>query len=91
MKPYGVTREVLYIKGHQSVSFRLNRCEFNHSFLVCSLPTDAAGLLGTDCLESTGAIMNFECGKLTFAGTGKVPRAYSVSPTGHVALSVLMW
>jgi hypothetical protein len=72
MKPYGVTGEVLDIKGHQSVSFRLNGCEFNHSFLVCSLPTDAAVLLSTDFLESTGAIMNFECGKLTFAGAGTV-------------------
>ena len=47
-KPYGVTGEDLDIKGQQSVSFKLNGREYNHTFLACSLPTDAASLLGTD-------------------------------------------
>jgi hypothetical protein len=28
--------------------FYVERGEYKHSFLVCQLPTDAAGLLGTD-------------------------------------------
>ncbi len=52
MEPYGVTGEFLNIKGQQSVSFMLNGCEFKHTFLVCSLPTDASGLVGTDFMAS---------------------------------------
>jgi len=43
-RPYGVTGGVLDIKGRQTVSFRLNGREFKHTFLVCSLPTEAAGI-----------------------------------------------
>ena len=50
-KPHGVTGDLLDIKGLQSVSFLLNGREYTHAFLVCSLPTEAAGLLGTDILE----------------------------------------
>jgi len=46
-RPYGVTGEVLDIKG-------LNGREFTHAFLVCTLPSDAAGLLGTDLFEKAG-------------------------------------
>ena len=54
-RPYGVTGEDLDIKGLQSVTFTLNEREFTHAFLLCSLPTDAADLLGTDFLEKAGA------------------------------------
>ena len=43
VRPYGVTGQSLDIKGHQLVSFRCNEREIDHTFLVCSLPTDAAG------------------------------------------------
>ena len=46
----GVTGEVLDIKGQQTVSFVVDGREITHTFLVCSLPSDAAGLLGTDFL-----------------------------------------
>ena len=53
LEPYGkVTGDILNIKGQQSVSFMLNGCEFKHTFLVCSLPTDASGLVGTDFMAS---------------------------------------
>jgi len=45
VRPYGVTGKSLDIKGHQLVSFRCNGREIDHTFLMCSLPTDAAGLL----------------------------------------------
>ena len=88
MEPYGVTGEFLNIKGQQSVSFKLNGCEFKHTFLVCSLPTDAAGLVGTDFMASLGAVIDFERGKLLLTGNRKVPRVYSVPPTGHKALTI---
>jgi len=48
MELYGVTGDLLDIKGRQSVSFMLDGCEFKHTFLVCSLPTDTVYLVGTD-------------------------------------------
>jgi len=54
MRPYGVTGETLDVKGRQAVSFVLGGREFNHQFVVCSLPTDAEGLLGMDFLKESG-------------------------------------
>ena len=59
-----MTGEVLDIKGQQTVSFVVERREFSHTFFVCSLPTDAAGLLGTDFLNGAGARIDFGCGKM---------------------------
>jgi len=62
IRPFGVTGEVLNIKGQQTVSFVVDGREFSHKFLVCSLPTDAAVLLGTDFLNEAGASIDFGCG-----------------------------
>ena len=62
----------------------LNGCESKHTFLVCSLPIDAAGLVGTDFMASLGAVIDFERGKLLLTGNRKVPRVYSVLPTGVI-------
>jgi hypothetical protein len=88
IQPYGVTGEVLSIKGQQTVSFVVDGREFNHTFLVCSLPTDAAGLLGTDFLNKAGVSIDFGCGKMSLAGIGKVPRECKVSPTRGAALTI---
>ena len=69
VEPYGVTGDVLDIRAQQSVTFRLNGREFTHSFLICPLPTKAAGLLGTDYLERLGAIVDFACGELSLTGS----------------------
>ena len=87
-RPYGVTGEVLDIKGLQSVTFMLNEREFTHAFLVCSLPAYAAGLLGTDFLEKAGVITDFECAKMSLTGIGNVPRAFSVPNARHTALTI---
>ena len=87
-EPYGVTGDVLDIRGQQSVTFLLNGIEFTHSFLVCSLPTKAAGLLGTDFMDRLGAKIDFECGKLSFTGIDRVTHVNSLSSTGHVVLTV---
>ena len=88
IQPYGVTGEVLKIKGQQTVSFVVDGREFSHTFLVCSLPTDAAGLLGTDFLNEAVASIDFECRKMSFADIGKSPRACKVSPTKGAALTI---
>jgi len=87
-RPYFVTGEVLDIKGLQSVIFTLNEREFTHAFLVCTLPADAAGLLGTDFFEKAGAIIDSECNKMSFNGIGNVPRVLSVPRAGHAALAI---
>jgi len=88
LKPYGVIGEALDIKGRQSVSFELDGREFRHTFLVCEVPADTAVLLGTDFIQETGAVVDFDCGKMSLTGIGAVPRAYSGSPTGHTVLTV---
>jgi len=88
LKPYGVTGEALDIKGRQSVSFESDRRKFRHTFWVCELPTDIAGLLATDFMQETGAVVDFECGKMSLTGIDVVPRGHSGSPTGHTTLTV---
>jgi hypothetical protein len=39
-------------------------------------PTDAVGLLGTDVLKESGAMIDLECNKTTFTNIGKKARAY---------------
>jgi hypothetical protein len=52
LEPYGVTGDVLEIREQHSVTLMLNGSEFTLFFLVCTLPTKAAGLLGTDFFGS---------------------------------------
>ena len=49
-EPFGVTGESLDIVGEQQVSFQMDRFTFNHSFLVCKLPTSADGIIGLNFL-----------------------------------------
>ena len=88
LRPFGVTGESLDVKGQQLVSFTLGGRKFDHMFLVCPLPTEAAGLIGTDFLERTGAEMNFECGRMALAGVGEAPVANSDSRGKRAALTV---
>ena len=87
-RPCGVAGEVLDIKGLQSVTFTLNGREFTHAFLVCALPAEAAGLLGTDLFEKVGAVIDFECSQLSLTGIGIVQRVLSVPHAGHAALTI---
>ena len=43
LRPYGVTGETLDVRGRQTVSVGLGGQKFDHTFLVCPLPTEAAG------------------------------------------------
>jgi len=60
LSPYGVTGNELEMKGMQEVRFRLKDREFHHHFCVCSLPTEADGILGMDFLSKGNADLNLE-------------------------------
>jgi len=75
LRPYGVTRETLEVKGWQTVSLGLGGRKFDHMFLVGPLLMEAAGLLGTDFLDGRSAHINFEDGKMSFNDTVKDNRA----------------
>ena len=85
-----MTGEDLDIKGQQSVYFTLNRREYGHTFLICSLPTDAAGLLGTDFFLKTGAVIDLKCVQMSLTDVGKVSLVYNVPPAGLAALTVFI-
>jgi hypothetical protein len=88
LKPYGVTGEALDIKGRQIVSFELGGREYKHGFLVCSLPTEAAGLLVTDYLEEAGVTIDFECCQMSLPGVSRAPRVQSDTSPERAAFTV---
>ena len=49
-EPFGVTGDSLDIVGEQQVLFEMGRVTYNHSFLVCKLPTSADGIIGLNFL-----------------------------------------
>jgi len=89
MRPYCVTGETLDVEGRQAVSFVLGGREIDHQFLVCSLPTDAEGLLGMEFLKESGDIVDLECNKMSLTDIGKVPRANSTTLNTGTALRFL--
>lgn len=88
IKPHGVTGEALDIKGQQHVSFILGRRKFNHTFLVCPLPTEEDVLLGIDFLVKTATKINFDSEKLSLADDNKVPYACDIVSTKHATLTM---
>ena len=80
LKPFGVTGKTLDVRGQQTVTLKLGRREFKHTFLVCQLPTDAAGLLGADFLEGAGAIISFESSELLITHRNRAPTSATTRP-----------
>jgi hypothetical protein len=78
MRHKGVTEQTLNIRGRQSVNFELGGSKFSHTFLVCTLPTDAVGLLGTDFLGAD-AVINFEQQDVACQGCSNAPSACRVA------------
>jgi hypothetical protein len=64
VSPFGVTGKELEIKGVQDVLFYLGGQKFSHQFCVCSLPTEAGGILGVDCLAGEKSDLNLEKSQL---------------------------
>ena len=88
IKPYGVTGETLEIRGQQTVSLKLDGQEFKHPFYVCSLPTNADGLIGLDFMKKTGANLDIGKGKISLAGISKGQKLVRSSPSRQAALTV---
>jgi hypothetical protein len=55
---------------------------------VCPLPTEAAGLLGTDFLEKASAVVSFESCELAFASDEREPPVRNDAPEERTALTV---
>ena len=87
METYGVPGDTLDIKSLQTGTFRMNGSSFTHPFLVCSLPTTAAGLLFTDFLSILCAKLYFDCGKMSINDINNGPRGCNASQIGHVAFT----
>jgi hypothetical protein len=60
LSPFGVTGKELEIKGVQDVQFHLGGKPISHQFCVCSLQTEADGILGVDFLAGKKADLNLE-------------------------------
>ena len=63
------------MKGRHVVSLGLGVRKFDHTFLVCPLPTEAAVLLIIDFIEGRNAHIKFEDSKMSFNNTIKDNRA----------------
>jgi hypothetical protein len=89
-RPYGVTGETLDIKGRQTVYFITGGRKVSHQFLVCSLPTEAAGLIEMDFLRESGAIVNFKCNKMSLKDIGRAPRANGTALKKRSAFTIFV-
>ena len=63
--PFGVTGKNLEVQGEQTINFLLGNVMFNHTFVVCKLPTNAAGILGINFLLPRRAKLDLEAETLT--------------------------
>jgi len=50
---------------------------------VCSLPSEAAGILGTDWKAKVGVIIDFECYRMVLRGNPNVCAVCDATPTGQ--------
>ena len=90
LKPFGVTGEDLDVKGRQYVSSEIGGRRFHHALLVCELPTEVAGLIGTDFLLKFGAEVDFQGNKVTLADVTAAPGTSNETPKECMALTVFM-
>ena len=60
LAPFGVTGNELEVTGVQEVEFSSNNRNYRHQFCVCSLPTDAGGIIGMDFLGIVNAKLDLE-------------------------------
>lgn len=63
--PFGVTGKKLEVQGEQTIKFLMGNVTFSHNFVVCKLPTNAAGILGINFLLPRRANLNLEDQTLT--------------------------
>jgi hypothetical protein len=63
--PFGVSGKHLEVQGEQTTKFLMGSVTFSHNFVVCKLPTSAAGILGINFLLPRRAKLNLEDQTLT--------------------------
>jgi hypothetical protein len=97
LRPFCVTGKELQLKGVQEVLFSLGGMRLSHQFCVCSLPTEADGILGVDFLAGKKADLNLEKSQLRLLlGTERrnsfeIQRTRQVKgKTSHGALTVFL-
>jgi hypothetical protein len=83
LSPFGVTGNSLNLVGTQEASFRLGHKQFRHLFYVCSLPSQAQGILGIDFMRKTKARLDLERLELTLG-------AYEHENTSYSAIGDVM-
>lgn len=81
LSPFGVTGKELEVQGIQKVTFHLNGREFSHQFCVCSLPTDADGIIGMDFLVEKNADLNLEQSQLRLLTAAKFKHCFESQGT----------
>jgi hypothetical protein len=64
LPPIGVAGKELEIEGVQDVLFYLVGKKFSHQFCVCSLPTEADGIIELDFLAEKKANLDLEKSQL---------------------------
>jgi hypothetical protein len=86
--PIGVTGANLCIEGKQQVEFSLHDCIFRHLFYVCTLPTDADGLVGMDLLVKLRARLDIDNRTLEVKHSRTPTRDVAIAGTKQQANSV---
>ena len=56
-------------------TFSPNTRQYTHTF-VSSLPIEAVDILAADFLEKSGAVSDFDCGKISLTDKGRAPQVY---------------
>jgi hypothetical protein len=80
---FGVKGKNLEVQGEQTIKFLMWSVTFSHTFVVCKLPTNMAGILGINFLLPRTAKLNLEDQTLTLK---KGPNFNSASRVQHDSL-----
>jgi hypothetical protein len=64
VSPYGATGDKLKVEGELEAKFSISNNQFEHTFIVCDLPTEAHGFLGIDFLIKNDGCLNLGEGEL---------------------------
>ena len=68
----------------------INERVYNHKFFIFTVPTKAAGLLGTVFMEEAGDFIDFKGRKITFSDMGVALRAHSDRSTEGTGVTIFL-
>jgi hypothetical protein len=84
LSPFGLTGKELEIKRVQDVLLHLGGKKFSHQFCICSVPTEADGILGVDFLAGKKADLNLEKSQLRLLIGTERSNGFESQRTRHV-------